>query len=96
MNNKSLTSLRVGAKRDYCKSVICQFLCVRVGVGVSALPVTGDFFELLKLGKRSVRSDQLYNSSIKNIVKENESLKLPKEFSSCRGLGAVSRKVKKI
>ena len=37
----------------------------------------------------------LYNSNMK-IVKENESLKLAKEFSGCKGKfkGAVSRKVK--
>ena len=36
----------------------------------------------------------VYNSSIINIVKENESLKLAKEFSGCRGQGALSQKVK--
>ena len=38
----------------------------------------------------------LYNSSIKNIVKDKESLKLAKVFSGCRGQDAVSRKVKKL
>ena len=38
----------------------------------------------------------LYNSSIKNIVKENNSLKLAKEFSGYRGQVAISQKVKNL
>ena len=38
---------------------------------------------------------RLYNNSIKNTVKENESLKLAKRFLGSRSQGAVYLKVKK-